>query len=35
MLADFGGMPAELDLAVRQLSLSAGWGLPASRRFSL
>ncbi|MEQ1950705.1 baseplate multidomain protein megatron [Mesorhizobium yinganensis] len=33
--ADFGGMPAEIDITVRQLSLSAGWGIPASRRFSL
>ena len=34
IVADFGGMPAEIDVAVRQLSLSAGWGIPASRRFS-
>ena len=33
--ADFGGMPAEIDITVRQFSLSAGWGIPATRRFSL
>jgi hypothetical protein len=35
IVADFGGTPAEIDVAVRQLSLSAGWGIPASRRFSV
>ena len=35
IVADFGGMPAEIDVAVRQLSLAAGWGIPASRRFIL
>jgi len=34
ILADFGAMPALMDVTVRQLSLSAGWGLPASRRFA-
>ena len=32
---DFGGAPGEIDVTVRQLSLAAGWGLPAARRFSL
>ena len=33
--ADFGAPPAEIDVTVRQLSLAAGWGLPATRRLSL
>lgn len=33
--ADFGAMPAEIDITVRQLSVAAGWGIPARRRFSL
>lgn len=33
--ADFGTMPAAIDVTVRQLSLAAGWGLPATRRFTL
>lgn len=33
--ADFGSPPATIDVTVRQLSLAAGWGLPATRRFSL
>ncbi len=32
--ADFGAMPPEIEVTVRQLSLSVGWGIPASRRFS-
>jgi hypothetical protein len=35
ILADSGGMPSELDVTVRQLSLPAGWGIPATRRFAL
>jgi hypothetical protein len=34
ILADFSVMPAGIDVSVRQLSLSAGWGIAASRRFS-
>ena len=30
-----GAPPAEIDVTVRQLSLAAGWGLPATRRLSL
>ena len=33
--ADFGTPPAEIDLTVRQLSIAAGWGLPATRRLAL
>ena len=33
--ADFGAPPAEIDVTVRQLSLAAGWGIPATRRLSL
>jgi hypothetical protein len=33
--ADFGAPPDEIDVTVRQLSLAAGWGLPATRRLSL
>lgn len=33
--ADFGVMPAEIDLKVRQFSTAAGWGLAATRRLSL
>jgi hypothetical protein len=33
--ADFGGLPAEIDVTVRQLSAAAGFGLPATRRFTL
>lgn len=33
--ADFGTVPAEIDLTVRQFSAAAGWGLPAIRRLSL
>lgn len=35
ILADFGGMPAQIDVTIRQLSLAAGWGIPAVRRFVL
>lgn len=35
ILADFGAPPAEIDVTVRQLSLAAGWGFPATRRLSL
>jgi hypothetical protein len=33
--ADFGALPAEIDITVRQFSASAGFGLPATRRFTL
>ena len=33
--ADFAVPPAEIDVSVRQLSVTAGWGLPASKRFAL
>ncbi|MGN6538536.1 MAG: hypothetical protein ACTHKQ_22755 [Mesorhizobium sp.] len=33
--SDFGGQPAAIDLTVRQLGTSIGWGLPASRRLAL
>ncbi|NGO53630.1 baseplate multidomain protein megatron [Allomesorhizobium camelthorni] len=33
--ADFGGLPAEIDVTVRQFSAAAGYGLPATRRFTL
>ena len=33
--ADFGAPPAEIDVTVRQLSVAAGWGIPATRRFAL
>lgn len=33
--ADFGTPPAALDITVRQLSATAGWGLPATQRFAL
>ena len=33
--ADFGAPPADIDVTVRQLSLAAGWGIPATRRLSL
>ncbi len=33
--ADFGVMPAAIDVTVRQLSVAAGFGIPASRRFAL
>ena len=33
--ADFGAPPDEIDVTVRQLSLAAGWGLPATRCLSL
>jgi hypothetical protein len=33
--ADFGTMPAELDLTVRQRSMAAGWGIPATARLSI
>jgi hypothetical protein len=32
---DFGGLPAEIDVTVRQFSAAAGFGLPATRRFTL
>lgn len=35
IVADFGAPPAEIDVTVRQLSLAAGWGLPATCRLSL
>lgn len=33
--ADFGTLPAEIDVTIRQLSIAAGWGIPATRRFAL
>ena len=33
--ADFGGLPLEIDVTVRQISAVAGFGLPATRRFTL
>ncbi|WP_457935824.1 baseplate multidomain protein megatron [Mesorhizobium sp. 10J20-29] len=33
--ADFGVAPAEIDVTIRQLSVAAGWGIPATRRLSL
>jgi hypothetical protein len=33
--ADFGTLPAEIDLTLRQLSVAAGWGIPATRRLAL
>jgi hypothetical protein len=35
IVADFGAPPDEIDVTVRQLSLAAGWGIPATRRLSL
>ena len=32
---DFGARPASIDVTVRQLGTSIGWGLPASRRLAL
>jgi hypothetical protein len=33
--ADFSPIPPEIDVTVSQLSVTAGWGLPAMRRLSL
>jgi hypothetical protein len=33
--ADFGSMPGEIEVTIRQLSLAAGWGVPATIRISL
>lgn len=33
--ADFGTPPAAVDITIRQLSIAAGWGMPASRRIAL
>ncbi|MGF7007406.1 hypothetical protein J2X50_003081 [Aminobacter sp. BE322] len=35
IVADFGTPPTALDVAVRQFSVAAGWGLPATRRLAL
>jgi hypothetical protein len=35
IIADFGVLPAEIDVTVRQFSAAAGFGLPATRRFML
>lgn len=35
IIADFGALPAEIDVTVRQLSVAVGWGIPATRRFAL
>jgi hypothetical protein len=32
--ADFGVLPASLDVTVRQFSVAAGWGVPATCRFT-
>ncbi|MDQ6436893.1 glycoside hydrolase/phage tail family protein [Mesorhizobium sp. LHD-90] len=34
IVVDFGGLPTEIEAAVCQLSLSAGWGTAATRRFN-
>ena len=34
IIADFGALPAEIDVTVRQLSVAVGWGIPATRRFA-
>ena len=33
--ADFGTLPAEIDVTIRQSSVAAGWGVPATRRFAV
>jgi hypothetical protein len=33
--SDFGVLPAEIDVSVRQFSVAAGWGIPAMRRIVL
>jgi hypothetical protein len=33
--ADFGTLPAEIDVTIRQLSIAAGWGIPAMRCLAL
>jgi hypothetical protein len=33
--ADFGTLPAEIDVTVRQLSVAGGWGVPAKRRLAV
>lgn len=35
MLADFGSSSPEVEITIRQLSVAAGWGMPATRRFTL
>ncbi|MEO9341119.1 glycoside hydrolase/phage tail family protein [Mesorhizobium sp. SB112] len=35
MAADFGEMPSELRMTIRQLSAAVGWGLPARRVFKV
>lgn len=35
IVADFGTPPTALDVTVRQFSVAAGWGLPATRRLAL
>jgi hypothetical protein len=32
---DFGALPAEIEVSVRQFSVAAGWGIPAVRRIVL
>ncbi|MEZ5782034.1 MAG: hypothetical protein R3D70_10450 [Rhizobiaceae bacterium] len=32
---DFAVLPVEIDITIRQRSIAAGWGIPASRRFTL
>jgi len=33
--ADFGALPTEIDVTLRQLSVAVGWGIPATRRLAL
>jgi len=35
MNTDFGALPAEIDVTVRQFSVAAGWGIPVGRRIDL
>jgi hypothetical protein len=35
MAADFGAVPSELSVTIRQLSTAVGWGLPARRVFKV
>ncbi|MGB3644827.1 MAG: glycoside hydrolase/phage tail family protein [Mesorhizobium sp.] len=32
---DFGTLPAEIEVSVRQFSVAAGWGIPATRRIAI
>lgn len=35
MASDFGTLPMAIDITVRQLGTSIGWGIPANRRLAL